>query len=374
MSLPEAQTIQPAELRLRMDPTWIFWLILQDKPLSIIDMLVADSAYSQQAPFFPLEGRVSPEGEQQFVSEWPSLKEDAEVLKKLIITLTQQPDASPAQIRQLLETSPLFAALASPTILVTAEQHNNAGQAINPMAHIERVAAYPDFTEYLPPADRLTAKLLDWLHDVGKMVGTHFLTEQNMADIDTLRGQLEEKYQSEGKHTHPKHSYVGVLILQKLFATLAHDKENFRSNSPLRPFLVRESDELSSLFNVTFHHHHFLYKGDGSKEHVSEWFWKELETTLLSTLPANRPDLVVRSLILLFHFRLADIAATPSHHKHWPPNLVWMKQVPAILREKLLGVGGPDEGNVAVEVANLITTLEDMLAVLPQTTNEVNQV
>lgn len=316
--------------------------ILADKGMAALDMLVADSP--QGEAFFRYIGSII-DGEQAIDIEWSSLKADAATLKKLLVLLAsyQKEALAPQEVQQVLSLiaeSSLFAAMGSSSIMVTKEQAFQQGEGITPLEHITRVAhGYPEVPLYAE--DVRLAQLLPWLHDIGKMAGVHFLPEGAINDT-SVRAVLKEKYGNNGKHTHPSHSAIGTVITKKLLDSM--------KVSPLT------SDQENLLLNMIFHHHNFLYYGEEVHGPLESWVKGEIEEKLLSTLPADQPELVVRFFALLAQFRYADIAATQQHHRHWPGNYEWFSELPAVLRRIL-----PENGSVEQQIG----ILEEVIAALP---------
>lgn len=343
----EISEFYPSRPLTETDLTWIIMRILVEKQKAALDMLIAEK--QGQPAFFKFNCDLE-NGEQTINLDWESLEQDSETLAYLLKYLrtkssTKLSDSEIGNITKILSQSPLFQALGSTSIIVSKEQLSQPGNKVTPFDHISRVANnYIELPIYYE--DIIVAQILPWLHDIGKMAGVNFLPTDAVYDLD-LRSKLREEYKNDGKHTHPSHSLIGTVITKKL---LDYIKQN-NSTQQLT------EDQSHLLLNVIMHHHDFIFKGSDKNGSLTNWLKTEIANVLLPTLPENRPDLIVRFFTLLFQFRYADIAATTTHHRHWPGNLELFREVPSILQNIL---------PTTVEVSAQLQILTSVIDLLPK--------
>lgn len=354
----EVPSPQLLPLELESDLTWVFLLCLWSKPRAMIDMCVLDSE-SGKKPFFSLRGSAE-QGKQEITLNWSSLAQDAESLKQLLLLFGNKLENNDTSAVQILRQSPLFMELLSGAVLVTKDQVDAENISISPFDHSVQVAqvdALDTFVDTIT-GDGIVAFLSRWLHDVGKMSGSHFLSHQDLSNLNQLRTVLEQKYGRDGKHTHPNHSYVGVLIVQRLFHEIERNLTQEEKENQYFKKIFCSQDSIPLLLNIIFHHHHFIYNAqkDGDFE---IWFENELKSQLYPTLFDTSANLLVRFFIVLVQLRYADITATQSHHKHWEGNKIWMLQMVELFRRRF--VNGQEDVDLIDKLEALLSRLPDKL-------------
>lgn len=310
---------------LPVEYSWIIFQILERKAHTAIPLYLS-SIDGSRDPFFTTFGVIK-NNEQLFRVEWDSLDLDAAIFLQFLeyckrVPTAQYSHAEVDAVANLLCSSPLFAALDSTSIIPSAEHCTNAGVPITPLQHIKDVAtALPD-TPVLHSVDAHVARILPWVHDIGKMAAVAYLP-QDASHRPEMQRYMKEAFNRKSSHTYPAHAEVGTVILLELLQKL--------HKSYSQPF---SEDELQLLCAVVFHHHHFIYPHD--TPNLEERLSADIQNHLIPTLPSDRPDLVVRFFALLLQFRYADVLSSPAHHKHWPANVEWYSQLPDILKNNIL--------------------------------------
>lgn len=345
------ETITPYEpLNLSTDYSWIIFQILERKARTAIPLYLTSIDGSRE-PFFTTHGKIR-DNEQFFWVDWNSLDLDAEILQQFIEYIKRSPQEQYSQaeveaVSDLLRTSPLFSALESSSIIPSAEHCTTSGVPITPFEHIQDVALSMPQTPVLQFHDAHVARILPWLHDIGKMAAVAYLP-QGASHLAQMQQFMRENFNRKSSHTYPAHAEVGSVILHRLLSNTAENAK-----------LPLSDDEICLLLAVVFHHHHFIYRHNTAD--LEEKIVEDIQTRLEPTLPANRPDLIVRFFALLLQFRFADVLSSPAHHKHWPANVEWYSQLPNILKQRIL----PTDFDL-----NWLDYLQDVITALPQEISE----
>lgn len=352
---------------------WFNWLMNYVKYFIESDQKFEDIVFGDRAFFGLLKS-----GDTQLDLEWESLEEDTRVVLELLTYLDETKTSdifSPQntlEVMTILRQSKLFNALASSSILVTREHvngdSNGEKEPISPFTHSFNVLKSMDFS-LASPGDEKLLLLIAWFHDIGKMAGVGFFSRENVNNRDSARNKIEEGYPCEtpedcqhyhpGSNSYPKHYSIGTAIISKLLINLKQDLDQLP---------VLNDDDASLLLNVIFHHHNFLYLGSEKSGDVNVWLRDKIEEKLLPTLPPDRPDLIVRFFELFIQLRLADIKATPGHHRHWQRNLEWMRQIPGVIFDQIFDYLLERKGDqylINMNILEQIFLLEKLVEELP---------
>lgn len=382
----EKQT--PHQFTLEANLHWIFEEVMKAKGLAVTMFLM----FSTNAESDPFKGKYKA-GLEPFIKwsltetgidlTWPSLEKDAQTLLKAINLLISQntPDNEQEtfkKLKKILKESPLFQALDSTSIVVTKAQQSNGDTPPTPLNHILSVTseAIQVLNTTTDAKDEQNNKHLNQtilllaclMHDIGKMAGVNFLKkimDQGEDKIEDAREYLKKCFDDAGKHTHPKHAFVGVLIAQKILKKAQAISSKNDQTTPKAHEFINNSDSISLLLSIIFTHHKFLYtdiKEDTDEEVIKKWIQKQIETHLEPIL-SNK--LLIPSFFSLFiKLRFADIKATPAHHKYWAQNKIWMRQIPAVLSEIFLtdkdSLNTTEEDKIEQEIKLIEKILEQL--------------